>query len=343
MKNKKLTDAIGMISDDFIEEAHKPKKRFSFSLNRQTLMRLAAVGACFLLAVTILPKMFHKAASGGNSAADYYYEPSYSSSSNGYYPGGGYAAMDEEAYYAEDAKEDYSYQEGNSTPPSLKENKKLILNADMSLETMELDELIATVNAGIDAVGGYIQSSSIATRGSSRYYEATIRIPADRYEEFLGSIKQEGNLVSYSESVKDITDSYTDIEARLTSLRAQEAKVLEFYDRAETIEELMSIEQRLSDISYEIGYYETQLKNYDLLVAYSTLNLSIRETKTYTPENTSFFSRLKNAFVSGWYDFTEGIGDFIIDVIYNLWTIILLAAIAFAGYKIYKRFFKKNR
>ena len=188
----------------------------------------------------------------------------------------------------------------------------------------------------IDQYGGYVQKSVSGNRGSNRYYEAAIRIPAEHYSQFLEEIKGSGNATYYSEETKDITDSYTDIQARLSSLKAQEAKVLEFYDKAVDLDDLMSVEERLSEIRYEIEYYEAQIKNYDLQVAYSTLNLTVNETKVYTPVSTSFFSRLARSFSNGFKNFISGVEDFIIDVVYNLWTILLIILIGFVAFKVRK-------
>ncbi|MBR2577995.1 MAG: DUF4349 domain-containing protein, partial [Erysipelotrichaceae bacterium] len=183
---------------------------------------------------------------------------------------------------------------------------------------------------------GYFQDSSISTSGSYRYYNAVIRIPAESFAEFLNGVEASGNVTYYHENTKDITDTYSDISARVTSLKAEEAKVLEFYKDAESLDDLLRIESRLTDIRYEIDYLETQLKNFDLQVAYSTLTISIRETTTYTETNDSFWYRLANSFKYGWNDFVSGIEDFVLDVVYYLWNILLFAAIIFGAYKLYR-------
>ena len=342
MKSKeKLIDAIGMIGDEYIEEAHTAKKR-KFTWNRALIYKIAAAAVCVLLAVTILPNVFHsaKSAAGGDAAV-------YDSGASNAYNGAYYATSDKDTYdeavYApaveEEAYTDYAPNPEPSDPSvDLKQNKKLILTADLEMETQDLDELTKALLEKVSACGGYVQNSSFYTRGeSTRIYNAVIRIPADSYPSFIEEIKGSGNTVRYSESVDDITDSYTDTQARLSSLRAQYDKVLEFYDKAEDISDLMSVEQRLSELQYEIEYLEARIKNYDLLVGYSTLNLNVTETKVYTPVQTDFFSRVGRAFLNGWRSFTRGIEDFIIDIVYNIWTILILVAIAYIAFRVYRR------
>ena len=349
MKSDKLVDAIGMIDDTYIEEAHSPakkKKKFQFELNWALTGKILAGAMAVLLAITILPSLISP-----YKESSYYYEQDYKgdsapAASPSYASGGAsYTYSDQESMMvADEAKEEPmeaggNYEQANN---NLRQNKKLILTASMNLETQDLDTLLEKILSAVSEEGGYVQSSSTGSRnGNNRYYSATIRIPAQNYDAFLAKIKESGNTTYYSQETKDVTDSYTDIEARLTSLKAQEAKVLEFYDKAETIEDLMAVESRLSDIRYEIEYYEAQIKNYDLLVSYSTLNLTVNETKVYTPVSQNFFARLGRSFTNGFSNFVDGIGDFIIDIVYNMWTILLLIALGFGAYKLYK--FLRNR
>ena len=231
-----------------------------------------------------------------------------------------------------------SQSESQTNNQLLDENKKLILTAKLDLETQELDNTLDNLTKTVNQYGGYVQNSSMYSRNNNtRIYEATIRIPADKYGQFIEEIKGNGNTTSYSEHIDDVTDSYTDINARLTALKAQEQRVMEFYQKAETIEDLMAVESRLSEIRYEIEAYEARIKNYDTLTAYSTLNIFISETKSYTPTSTSFFTRLGQAFINGFKNFTDSIGDLLIDIVYNLWSIIFLVVIVYLGYFIYKK------
>ncbi|MBR4461349.1 MAG: DUF4349 domain-containing protein [Erysipelotrichaceae bacterium] len=359
MKTNKLIDAIGNIDDHYVEEAHKTKERSRFAISWPTVRKVAVAFGCFLLAVTLLPNMFShansadKSDSGGGTYYDnsmYYegmnsgtssYKPSYDAPSA--------MVSDEEAsYMAEPGDSSYSNNYSNtnngtnSEPDLVTSDKKMIVSANMSAETQDLDATIANLTSQVSAYEGYIQRSSTYTRGSTRVYEATYRIPAAKYQAFLESIQDAGNVLNYFEETEDITNTYTDIEARLNTLKAQEERVMELYKQAESIEDLMNIEERLSDLRYQIEYYEAQIRNYDLLVAYSTLSISVSETKVYTPTSTSFLTRLGNAFRNGWQNCLDNVGDFLIDVVYNIWTILFLAVLGFVGYRVYRHIRNKR-
>ncbi|MBQ1566463.1 MAG: DUF4349 domain-containing protein [Erysipelotrichaceae bacterium] len=330
MKNNKLADAIGLIKDDFVEEAHA-KKKFRFVVPWALIGKIACGAAVLLLVISIIP--FGRK---GSNAADQYYA---NSSSYEY-------KSDGSAQYAYDEEAGGAYAGGNThdyrSESTVSENKKLILTARMNVETKDLDELLSGLNETINKYGAYIQSSTVNTSGSStRQYDATIRIPSDRYGQFLEELKNSGNVSYYSEETKDVTDSYTDLQARLKSLKAEEEKVLEFYDKAVNLEELMLVEERLSEIRYEIEYLEAQIKNYDLLVAYSTLTIHVTETSSYTQTSTSFGERLARAFKNGFHDFIYTVEDIVIDLAYDIYGIIFIILLVVLGIFLYRKF--RNR
>lgn len=325
--NNKLVDAIGMIKDDFVEEA-RTKKKFNFRIPWALVGKIACGLAVLILVINIFP-LGHKNSSGGSY---------YSNNASYDYKSEGYAdaeyAYSDEAGGAYAGSNNYDYRSENT----ITSNKKLILTARMNVETKDLDELLTKLNETINKYGAYIQSSTVNTSGNStRQYDATIRIPSDKYSQFLEELKDSGNVSYYTEETKDVTDSYTDLEARLKSLKAEEEKVMEFYDKAANLEELMLVEDRLSEIRYEIEYLEAQIKNYDLLVAYSTLTLHVTETSNYTQTSTSFAERLGRAFKNGFHDFISTIEDIMINLAYDIYTIIFLILIGAAAFFIYKK------
>ena len=324
MKSNKINEAIGMIKDEYIEEAHEKKKKTSFVFNWELVGKLLTCAACLLLVVSIIPGLFGRAKSSAPQAAASYD-----------------AAMSEEANNADIKEYEYANGTGTVNDGTLTQNKKLILTSRMEMETLDLDKLVFELTNLVDNAGGYFQSTSISNNYYNRFYEATVRIPAEKYEELINSLKGEGQATYYNEQVDDITDTYADIEARLNSLKAEESRVLDFYNQASSVEELMSVEERLTEIRYEIESYEASIKNYDLLVAYSTLNITIRETKVYSEENEKFGTRLFNSLKNGWSNFVWGLEDLAIDIAYNIWTILLLIVVAVVVIFVYKKL--KNR
>lgn len=327
MKDK-IIDAIGKIDDEYIEEAQNiKKKRFVFDWG--LLGKILTGALCLFLLVMIVPNMFK---AGRAMSKDQAYPEEVNGTE-------AFATLDSAAInYDNGALLDL-----NNTK-LIKEDKKLIVTGNINIETLEFDNLLENLNKNIVDAGGYVQSSSINTnRNESRSYNASIRIPADKYNDFLTKTKQTGNVTWYNENIDDITTEYTDLTARVNSLKAEETKVLEFYDKAENLEELMSIEARLTQIRYEIDSIETSLKNYDLLTSYSTLNITVIETKVYTKTNDNFFSKLELSFKNGFTNFVNSIENFVLDVVYNIWAIIILVVLVIIAVVVVKTIRRKRK
>ena len=164
------------------------------------------------------------------------------------------------AYYdMESAKSEDGGLTGDTATDStvLPEGRKWIITVNMSAETEDLDSLMATLNGKISGLGGYVedQDSYNGSMYSSRRYRSaslTVRIPAERVDEFTEEMSGIANVVSTNLSREDITLSYVATESRVKALQTEEARLLELMEQAETMADLLEIESRLTDVRYEL-------------------------------------------------------------------------------------------
>ena len=202
----------------------------------------------------------------------------------------------------------------DATP--LPEGRKWIITMDMEVETDDLDKLMADLDQKIDAIGGYVEDQNIhngSTYASRRYRNAnlTVRVPDEKVDQFTGDLSGMANVVSQNLRREDITLKYVATASRVTALETEEARLLELLAKAETMEDLLTIEARLTDVRYELENYASQLRLYDNQVDYATVYLYINEVQEYTPvEEPTFFERIKTTFS----DALEGLGDGIVNV-----------------------------
>ena len=167
----------------------------------------------------------------------------------------------------------------------------------------------------------------------NRWAYYTFRIPAEKFEYFLQLTHTYGNVLSTSRSAQNVTSSYTDFEARLSSLNTQEERLLDMLSKSTDVETLIALEQRLSDVRYEIESTERNLRNYDAQIRYSTIDLSIREVELYTPSapiRRSFGEKLEIALSDGWTRFVRGTQDLLLGLAACLPVLVLLIILAAA-------------
>lgn len=246
-----------------------------------------------------------------------------------------------ESSYAEDSNMDYGGGEtGMPTADTSEEalfaeyGRKIIFEASMDIETLEFDESYNAILDAVNSFGGYVSSQSTnggyrysSDRYSSRYAEMTLRIPSERYAEFLKQGSSFGNVTHLSNSEQDVTAQYIDTEARLESLRAQEERLLAMLDRANTLDELLLLEDHLADIRYEIESYTSMLKSYDNLTTYSTVTIYLNEVSTITQPDETFGAQLKTALSGSLHAAVAFFQGLILFLIYAMPYLILIVAI----------------
>ena len=175
-----------------------------------------------------------------------------------------------------------SNQSGQAAPAT---NQKLIRTVYLDAETEEMDGLLREVETRIAQLGGYVESRNVYNGrlgGRSRSATMTIRIPAESLDQFVTQVSGISNVISHSENTKDVTLSYVESEGRVKALETQEARLLELMEKAETLEDLLTLEKKLTDVRTELEQHKSQLRIYDNQVNYSTIHLSVSEVVEYT-------------------------------------------------------------
>lgn len=218
-------------------------------------------------------------------------------------------------------------------------DRKLIKNVDMNVETREYDKLLAAVENKVTELGGYIENldayngSHYSNYRSTRNASMTIRIPQNRLDEFLNTVSDQGNVTSRSENVQDVTLTYVDLQSHRDALQTEQERLLQLLEQAESIEDIITIEQRLSDVRYQLESMESQLRSYDNRVDYSTVYLYIDEVEVYTPvEEETIWERVSTGFMESLKSIGEGIKEaviwFVIHIPYLvIWAIVILVIV----------------
>lgn len=170
---------------------------------------------------------------------------------------------------------------------------KIIYSADVTVETTEFEDGLASLEALIEKNGGWVQSSSVnganyysQSRGysSTRSADYTVRVPSDRFSALMTSLSDIGNVPYTHTYTENVTSQYYDAQARLTAYKTQETTLLAMMEKAETVSDVITIEDRLTELRYQIESIQSTLNNWDRQVSYSTVYISLQEVEEYTPE-----------------------------------------------------------
>ena len=264
----------------------------------------------------------------------------------------GFATMDSVASAGEYGEYDSGAESGDVPDEN---PEKIIYSADATVETTEFDKTLEELAALIKEYGGWVQSSSInganyysISRGSSynRSADYTIRIPSDKFQTIMGSLSTLGNVPYSYTYTENVSAQYYDVQSRLTAYKTQEARLLEMMEKAQTVEDTITIEEKLTELQYKIDSLQSSLNNWDRQVNYSTISLSVQEVGEYTEQQAvtiSYGQRLLNAFT----DSLKGVGRFfknlLVFLVSALPALVILAVLFFALRPLFRKLSAKAK
>lgn len=154
----------------------------------------------------------------------------------------------------------------------------------------------------------------------------------------MEQVAENSNIITHTESTQDVTLSYVDTESRIKALEAEETRLLELMAIAENLDDVLTLEKKLTEIRTELETEKSRIRLYDSLISYGTIYLSVAEVKEYTVveeeeevEEPGFWKRLGDGFVTGvenvWM-ILKGLAIFLVSAIpYLILPVGLLAAI----------------
>ena len=222
------------------------------------------------------------------------------------------------------------------------ENAKMIYTARMEVETTAFDTADADLRTLVEVLGGYFEQAAVHDYGSGyRSGDYKVRIPADQFQPFLDQVGTLCHVTYQEQTSENVSEAYYDAESRLATQRTKLERLQNLLAQAENMEDIITIESAISDTELEIERLTGTLRQYDALVDYATVYLSLQEV--YQLSNveepaTSFASRMGAAFASGWRGFVGALESLAVALAYGwVWLLLLAAVGTVAGRLLWKR------
>ncbi len=209
-----------------------------------------------------------------------------------------FAAMDESAPSGSpEMKKDASRGQPAAAPsPSVQAShgRKLVYNADMSLEAEDTALAESAIVSAALKAGGYVASRSSDDYGT--YLQ--IRLPVPALEPIMAVVNGTGRALSRSLSAQDVTDQYFDLEGRLRNKRILEERYRDYLKKAQAIKDMLEVEQKLSETTTEIEFLEGSFRDLSRQIELATLTISIKPLRAADPSRPGFLQSVGNLFAS---------------------------------------------
>ncbi len=225
-------------------------------------------------------------------------------------------------------------------------NEKIIKTVEAYVQTKEYDKYISGLTANVVANGGYIENSDANMGGygnANRHSVYKLRIPADKLDVFMLSAEENGKITSKTETQQNVTLEYVDVESRISAYKTEKETLTGLLEKAASLENVLAIQERLSEVNYQIENYTAQLRVLENRVSYSTVTLHINEVERVMESERTLWQRIKNEFLDNIDNLKDGLEDFAVAVIGGIPVIIPVVVIAIVAIIIIKKLIRKRR
>ena len=283
--------------------------------------------------------------SSSHSTGSAYYETDQTASggTGNYYSS--YNAKEEAADAGYAPAEANSYDEEKRPAPEVDpvlSQEKLVYTGSLTIQSLEYESSLQNIRNKVKELGGIIEYESESDSNhywynndssGRRYMNMTVRIPTENFETFMTSADGIGKVISHSTNVMNISRQYSDTTVQIEALEKQQERLLAMMDQAQTIEDMIVVETRLTNVQTELNQLKTYRQSMDTDVRYSTVTVSLEEVKEYVHVNESFLERAWNSVVDGWKNFSWAVEDFVIWALYVMPYIVILVVLFFLNKK----------
>ena len=178
---------------------------------------------------------------------------------------------------------------GGGLPLPSQLDRKIVRTANLELEVEDVSAAVREVEGAAVAAGGFVSESnvfidqpepddggSVEAPRRTQTATVTIRVPAGEYggvmEQLRGIAKQ---VRSERSEASEVTEEYTDLEARLRNLEATEASYLELLTGAGEIPDILLVQDRLSQVRLEIEQVQGRINLLDNLTDLATITIQL--------------------------------------------------------------------
>jgi hypothetical protein len=208
--------------------------------------------------------------------------------------------------------------------------RKLIKEGRVEFETENITNTRQKVFASVEKYKGYISSDQEFKSPGRTSNTLVIRVPVEHYDDLLRDATAGVNKFDFREiDVKDVTEEFLDVEARLKTKKELETRFLELLKQAKNVTELLEIEKQINALRSDIESIEGRLKYLQNQVALSTLTMTFYEN---TPVYTEFSREFKDGFRNGWNNLV-----WFFVFLTNIWPFVLLGLVLLVGVRVYRK------
>jgi hypothetical protein len=211
-------------------------------------------------------------------------------------------------------------------------NRKIIRNADLTLEVAAPAEAQRKITSIAESVGGFVVTSESKQRqtGDAKQeleINLVVRVPATQFGPALDQIRSAGSRVIQEKvSGQDVTEEFIDLEARIKTQKALELQFLEIMKDAHKVADALEVQRQIAEVRTEIEKLEGRKRFLENRASLSTISVSLQSPTAIAVNTSSFGRNIREAVVDS-VDIASAIVLFLIRFVIVMIPILLLVVL----------------
>jgi len=222
------------------------------------------------------------------------------------------------------------------------DDRAVIANAGISLQTKMYDACTAALKAKLKELEGYAEVYNEENYESGRQARILARVPSKKLDVFLDSLAENAVVIRKTSSFSDVTDTLIDTESKKKALETERDALLKLMDRADNIDEIIRVQNRLSDVRGDLESYLKKLQDLKSQMAYSSVEITISEVDRISTPSQKFGALASSGFLNSVKRIGAGFRNFALWMIAAVPYLVLLAVPVTVGAILLKRSHKKR-
>ncbi|RSN79053.1 DUF4349 domain-containing protein [Candidatus Methanodesulfokora washburnensis] len=159
--------------------------------------------------------------------------------------------------------------------------RQISYTASVEIEVNNTNYAAARISQIAQQLSGYVSYMYVGNSSA----QITVKVPQEYLQSFLDQLSSVGRVLQKSMTANDVTDQLLDLDTRIRNLQAEESRLLKLYDMAKDVGEIIQIEDRLSQVRYQIEILQAQKTNIERMVQYATVQISLTIPAKPQPED----------------------------------------------------------
>lgn len=160
--------------------------------------------------------------------------------------------------------------------------RMVVRTSTVGITVPSVAEAIDQVKTLAESLGGYVVSSTWSGRESEGRAVVSFRVPADKYDDAIRKLRALAvEVLSESSQTQDVTEEYTDQQSRLRNLEATEKGYLTLLQRANTVEDVLKVQQQLSNVRGDIEKTKGRIQFLERTSSTSLITVNLERVRQF--------------------------------------------------------------